>query len=154
MTTNIKAIIFACALVLGAFLFSLAIAPSAPTVEGAEFPQQSVRVSAYASSTTFSLTAGTAQRIAATSTRLAATDLAPVTRGRTAVTVQAINCGVGGSVWLKFADVVPAVSTGIYLNASSTITFGDEMPMGYGSIQALATTANCGLLVTEFRSEY
>lgn len=152
MTINTKAIIWATGMVLAALALSVAF--SVRMAGAADFPAQSARLNQHASTTTYTLTAGTAQQVLATSTRYAATADRPATAGRTAVTVQAINCGTNGNVWLRFADVTPAANQGVYMTGSTTITFGDSVPVGYGALRAIAATANCALSITEFRTEY
>lgn len=149
MTIKTKAFLGAIAMVSIAVFASVLFT----MVNAAEFPQQAARVRAHASSTTYALSAGTAQRIVATSTREAATATLPITAGRTGVTVQPINCGAGAIVTLGFNDVAPTATTGLFVNASTTLTLGDDVPPVHGSVRAISTTGNCSLLVTEWRSE-
>lgn len=119
----------------------------------AEFPSSLSIRQGRASTTAIALSAGTSKRIIATSTFETANTLIPQTFGRMALTLQPVNCGSVAHVWLQFNDVAATTATGYSLAASSTITFSDDVPMAYGSIQALAEDANCTLLVTEWRSE-
>lgn len=123
-------------------------------VSAATYPAQSERKEPYASTTAYSLSAGTAQRIVATSTRMNATATIPATSGRTALALQAVNCGAGSDVWINFNDVAATSATGIRIAASSTMptVLGDTVPMANGSISAVSSGSSCTLLVTEFRS--
>lgn len=120
-------------------------------VSAATFPRQSDQPTSIASSTTYAV-AQSSIAIVATSTYANSTGTSPVTTGRTAVSVQTVNCGAGAAVYLSFNDVPAAATTGYLLAASSTVTFGDGVPMVYGTIRAFSVFANCSLLVTEFRS--
>lgn len=112
---------------------------------GAAFPDpRTSGVTHIASTTTYTLTWG------AVGKRLVATSTAPGTR--TALALQTFGCATGGTVWLKFNDKLAATSTGYMITASSTVVFADTLPAVYGSIRALASTATCKVLVTEFRS--
>lgn len=150
MKLSIKTLLIA-VFVLGALVGGV-LYTNPNLLEGADFPQQSARSESYASTTAYSLTWGTtATRIVATSTRADATTTLPETYGRTSLTLQPINCS-SGSVYVQFNDVAAATSTGLWINASSTETFGDNVPMITGSIRAMAASGNCTLLVTETRS--
>jgi hypothetical protein len=119
----------------------------------AEFPTQGKSDGAYASTTAYSLAFSVSTRVVATSTRYDATGGIPETSGRTGLTLQTINCPtVNNGVFLQFNDVAAATSTGMHMAASTTRTFGDEVPMVYGSIRAMSMSAGCTLLVTEYRS--
>lgn len=123
-------------------------------VSGAEYPQQSMQSRTYASSTAITLTWGQSVNVVGTSTFTAATTLLPATAGRTGLTVQTVNCQPNSEVWLQFNDVNAATTTGMWLAASTTRTFSQDVPMVYGAIKALASTNNCTLMVTEWRSQY
>lgn len=140
--------------VLTMFALALVVVHTSQKAEADEYPSQSMQARAHASSTVYTLTWGASQRVIATSTRMAATATLPATAGRIGTTYQTINCGTGGAVWLQFNDVAAATSTGYWLAASSTVTLSDAIPNVNGTIRALASTASCGLLVTEYRSEY
>jgi len=118
------------------------------------FPQQSSIAKAHASTTSYALVGNAvATRIVATSTRMDATDTLPATSGRMGITLQTVNCAALGQVWLSFNDVPATTTTGFSLAASSTLTLSDTLPSVYGSIRASASSANCRLNVTEWRSE-
>src|SRR3972149_2213190 len=88
----------------------------------AEFAEQSMRSTAHASTTAYALTWGAvATRIVATSTFENATSLLPVTVGRTALTLQAVNCVAGGQIWLRFNDVPAATPTGDLPQTTTTL---------------------------------
>lgn len=116
----------------------------AQTAFGASYPDPRENPQSIASSSVISLTWGAASsRILATTTGKG---------GRTATAIQAINCGTNGQVWLAFNDFAAGTSTGYSLTGSSTLVLGQDIPMVTGSIRALASSANCSVLVNEFRT--
>jgi len=130
---------------------------------GSAFPQQSKVAKQYASTTAVTLTFGaTARRVISTSTRQAAVGENPATAQRSAISFQTTNCATAGRVWLQFNDVAAATTTGFLVNSTSTatsvtgvdtLTLGQDAPLPWGSITALASDANCTLLITEWRTE-
>lgn len=122
---------------LSAVLFGLMVTSAAPTF-GASFPDPRQEVTKVASSTTYTLATGASARIVATSSK------------RVSLTVQTINCATGGHLWFGFNDVAAATSTRVYMAASSTMQFGDALPVPYGSIRVLSGTPGCSATVTEF----
>lgn len=116
----------------------------APIVHAAAFPDPRQGADVIASSTAYTLTWG------APATRLVATSTGPGTR--VALSLDATNCGTGGIVYLQHNDVPAATSTGKALTATTTMTYGDAVPMVRGSIRAMAAVASCTVLVTEWRA--
>lgn len=127
------------------FLAAFAIWSSIDNIAlGSSFDDQRVVGDKIASSTSYTLTWGTS------GSRIVATSTAPGTR--VALTVQAMNCALGGQVWVEFNDIVAATNTSYLIGAaSSTVTFGDDEPLPYGSVRAMASHANCTADVTEWR---
>lgn len=123
-----------------------------PTLAGT-FNQQSANPTPYASTTVTTLAWGRSIAIVSTSTRNEATNTLPATTGRMAVSFQAVNCTVANAdVWLSFNDVAAATTTGFWLKASTTQTFGDNVPNVYGAIKAIAVGGNCSIATTEWRT--
>ena len=146
--TRTQSIITVIASVVIATIIAVALAQTQLTF-GADFPSQYNQSPAIASSTTYTLTGGVVA-----STRIVATSsTADAIGGRTGLTVENVFCGTSGHVWLNFGDVASATGTIYHLAASTTVTFGDTLPMVYGSIRASASTANCTVKVIEWRSE-
>lgn len=133
-------------------MFLTALALTIVPTFASDFRQQSLMPTYYASSTAKALTWGAATTALGTSTPQAATSLIPATIGRAAVRFSAINCTSGGQIWLSYNDRPAATSTGAWLNASTSMTFGQDVPMVYGAIRAVASNANCTLLIEEFRT--
>ena len=140
-------ILLACLISIAMIFFSVQMA------SGSTFPKASDLPAIHASTTAYALSAGTAKQLLATSTRAEATGTFPATVGRSSFSLQPVNCATG-DVWLQFNDVAPALSTGYFVQASSTKTAGEDFPMVYGSVRAVSNGANCTVLVTEFRSQY
>lgn len=136
---------------IGLLGFVLSVRPA--PASGATFSTQAQTDASYASSTAITLTWGRSFSVLGTSTNAAATATSPETRGRTAVSFQIENCPAG-TVWLSFNDTPAATTTGYKLATTTPeVVFGDKVPMVYGAIRALASTATCTLLVNEFRSQ-
>ena len=135
-----------------AAIFSLYRKPEPTTA--AIFNSQGFTVPTIASSTVFALTGGaTGKNIVGTSSA-SITD--PAQGGRVALTLQTHHCTNTATVYLGFNDVAAATSTFFYLSGSTTVTFGDSVPMVHGSIRAMTSgtvAATCSLIVTEWRSE-
>jgi len=93
-----------------------------------------------ASSTTFTVTTGASLRILATSTN------------RVAASVETYNCAANSSLFMRFNDVTATAATGKALHSTSTTEFGGDVPMQRGSVQAIAGTGTCTVLVTEWRT--
>lgn len=141
MTYSLKNILFG---VIAVVVGSWAVYAMTQPVKAAWFPDPRINNPMVASSTAYTLTFG------ATATRIVATTTGPGTR--TALTVQPVNCGTGGVVYLQHNDVVAATSTGIAVFATTTATYADGFPVVSGSIRAMSAVATCTLLVTEFRT--
>ena len=134
---------------------ALAVLVVVPRIsQAAEYPPQSTSDKTYASSTAITLSWGRSINVVGTSTQNAATAPLPKTGGRTALTLQTVNCSAGNTgVYLQFNDVSAGTTTGMLLTGSSTRTFGQDVPMVTGAIKAIAAAGDCTLLVTEFRGD-
>ncbi len=97
----------------------------------------------------------TAYTISNTSTRILATS---TPTKRVAASIATVNCTTGLSmVNLKLNnDIAATANTGLPVYATSTVNLSDY-PMGplvvQGSVQAIANTGTCTVLVTEWRAQ-
>lgn len=100
---------------------------------------------ASASSSSFALTTSSSKQLLATSSK------------RVAATVQTINCATGGVLYLNANnDAAAAAGSGIYIAASSTLSFAtypEANPVPTGALQGITGVGNCSVLVTEWRTQ-
>ena len=141
MTFSLKNILFG---VIAIVVGSWAVYTLTQQAYGASFPDPRVANPAVASSTAYTLTWG------GTATRLVATSTSP--GARLALSVQPVNCGTGGVVYLQHNDVAAATTTGFAVFATTTSTYADVVPVVSGSVRAMSAVANCTVLVTEWRT--